>query len=84
MPPPARVFGAGPQFIAVAEGGFYKPWAEPKAVHVLKRGDIAQPGPAAEPGALSAIAALPAVLAPGATPNADGRWQIGLPTTKTL
>ena len=34
--------------------------AEPKLVHVLKRGDIEQPGKLAEPGALSAIAELPA------------------------
>ncbi len=34
--------------------------AEPKPVHVLKRGDIDKPGELAEPGALSAIAALSA------------------------
>src|SRR5439155_34659 len=55
LPPPERVFGAGPEFSAIAEGGFYKPWAEPKLVHLLKRGDINQPGPMAAPGALSAI-----------------------------
>jgi hypothetical protein len=59
MPPPERVFGAGPEFSAIAEGGFYKPWAEPKAVHLLKRGDINQPGPLAASGGLSAITALP-------------------------
>jgi hypothetical protein len=58
--PPIRVFGAGPSFIGVAEGSFYKPWPEPKTVQVLKRGDINQPGAVAVPGALTAIAALPA------------------------
>ncbi|MEQ2007573.1 MAG: PSD1 and planctomycete cytochrome C domain-containing protein [Limisphaerales bacterium] len=37
--------------------------AEPKAVHVLKRGDIGKPGHLAEPGALSALAELPARFA---------------------
>jgi len=36
---------------------------EPKAVHVLKRGDIEKPGKLAEPGALAAIADLPARFA---------------------
>jgi hypothetical protein len=58
LPPPKRVFAAGPLFTAVAEGGFYKPWNEPKTIHVLHRGDIERPGAAAEPGALSAITAL--------------------------
>lgn len=34
--------------------------AQPKPVHVLRRGNIASPGEAAAPGALSAIATLPA------------------------
>ena len=36
---------------------------EPKAVHVLKRGDLNKPGAEAGPGALSAIADLPARFA---------------------
>jgi hypothetical protein len=71
LPPPKRVFGAGPEFSAIAEGGFYKPWAEPKPVHLLKRGDINQPGPWAAPGALSAITALPSRFALK-EPNAEG------------
>ncbi len=45
LPVPAQVF-------AVSRA------AEPKAVHVLKRGDIGKPGKLAEPGALSAITDL--------------------------
>lgn len=41
------------QVFAVSRG------AEPKPVHVLKRGDIDKPGKLAEPGALAAIAELP-------------------------
>jgi len=59
MPPPAQVFGAGPDFVAVAEGGFYKPWREPKQVHLLTRGEISKPRGEVPPGALSAIARLP-------------------------
>jgi hypothetical protein len=58
MPPPLRVFAAGPVFNAVAEGGFYKPWGEPKVVHLLKRGDINQPGAEAQPGAVLAVSCL--------------------------
>ncbi len=46
LPAPAQVY-------AVSRG------AEPKPVHVLKRGDIDKPGKLAEPGALAAIAGLP-------------------------
>jgi hypothetical protein len=63
MPPPAQVFGAGPDFVAVAEGGFYKPWREPKLVHLLTRGEISKPRDAISPGAISAITTLPARFA---------------------
>jgi hypothetical protein len=59
MPPTAQVFGAGPDFVAVAEGGFYKPWREPKLVHLLNRGEINKPRGAVSPGSLTAITALP-------------------------
>jgi hypothetical protein len=59
MPSPLRVFAAGPEFVPLADGTFYKPWSEPKAVYVLNRGDINKPGPLAAPGAIMAIAALP-------------------------
>jgi len=36
---------------------------EPKAVHILKRGDIHKPGAEASPGALTAVAGLPARFA---------------------
>lgn len=55
LPAPERVFGGGPEFAAVHEGNFYKPWKEPKTVHVLARGDIEKQRAVAEPGALSAL-----------------------------
>jgi hypothetical protein len=63
LPPSERVFGAGPTFSAIAEGGFYKPWVQPKPVHLLKRGDVNQPGALAAPGTLSAIMVLPSRFA---------------------
>ena len=50
LPAPAQVFAVSRM-------------AEPKAVHVLKRGDIGKPGQLAEPGALSAIVDFPSRFA---------------------
>ncbi len=73
LPPPSRVFGAGPVFEAVAEGGFYKPWPEPKGVRVLKRGDINQPGAEAVAGALTAVGAMPSRFTSLETKDEAGR-----------
>lgn len=59
LPPPLKVFAGAADFVGLCDGGFYKPWAEPKIVNVLQRGDIAKPGTVAKPGALSAISGLP-------------------------
>jgi hypothetical protein len=58
LPPPRKVFAGGPDFVAVTEGGFYKPWAEAKPVRLLQRGDLHRPGKLVAPGALSAVSAL--------------------------
>lgn len=58
MPGPSVVFAAAPVFKLVADGNFYQPWKEPKAIYVYKRGDIEKPGALAKPGALTAVAEL--------------------------
>ena len=57
LPPMVQVWAAGPT--AKNERGVIK-IAEPRAIRVLKRGDLAKPGDAASPGALTAISALKA------------------------
>jgi hypothetical protein len=64
LPAPAQVF-------AVKLG------MEPKAVHVLKRGDIEKPGKLAEPGALAAVADLPARFAT-ADPKREAERRVAL------
>ncbi|HET6251059.1 MAG TPA: DUF1549 and DUF1553 domain-containing protein [Tepidisphaeraceae bacterium] len=54
--PPKKVYAAANHFDAVNS---FRPAKTPRAVFVLKRGDIAQPMQPAEPGALSCVPGLP-------------------------
>jgi hypothetical protein len=55
IPPPAMVYAASPNFKA---DGSHKPTANPRPVHILKRGDIRKPGPLVEAGALTCLPSL--------------------------
>lgn len=55
LPPQEKVYAAAS--VAENERGTIR-FAEPREIHVLKRGDIDQPGRAVGPGALSAVTAL--------------------------
>ena len=57
LPPQALVFAAASDF---APDASHKPPGKPRPVHVLKRGDIHQPGKPAVPGTLSCVDGLPA------------------------
>ncbi len=76
-PPPGLVFAAASEF---APDAGHKPPGGPRPVHLLRRGDIHQPGPAATPGTLSCVAGLPARFAipPGGDESARraelARW----------
>jgi hypothetical protein len=52
LPAEEFAFGAAREFRAVSSGFDYKPWSEPKVVHVLRRGDIDKPGAVAKAGAI--------------------------------
>jgi hypothetical protein len=56
LPKPSLVYAAASDF--EPDGG-HKPAGKPRAVHVLKRGDINRPQEAAQPGALSCVSSLP-------------------------
>jgi Protein of unknown function (DUF1549)/Protein of unknown function (DUF1553) len=56
LPPPKMVFAAAANF---APDGSHKPVAKPRAVQVLKRGDINRPLREAKPGALGCVADVP-------------------------
>jgi hypothetical protein len=77
LPPQNLVFAAAAEF--EPDAGHKAPGA-PRPVHVLRRGDIHQPGKAAAPGTLSCIAGLPSrfALGPGAAESARraalARW----------
>jgi hypothetical protein len=57
LPKPSMVYAAASDF---EPDGSHKPAGAPRAVHVLKRGDINKPQAAANPGALSCMASLQA------------------------
>ena len=57
LPKPSLVYAGASDF---EPDGSHKPARAPRAVHVLKRGDINKPQAAASAGALSCVAALPA------------------------
>jgi hypothetical protein len=54
--PPQRLVYCGTSVFA-PDGSFH-PAGKPRPVHVLKRGDVNQPGAAAEPGALACVSGL--------------------------
>ncbi|AMV26016.1 hypothetical protein VT84_16575 [Gemmata sp. SH-PL17] len=56
LPAPAVVYAAAPNFTA---DGSHRPTPAPRAVRMLKRGDIRKPGEEVEPAALSLLAKLP-------------------------
>lgn len=56
LPLQQLVYAAAPSFNP--DGG-HKPVGTPRAVHVLKRGDIRKPGETAEPGSLACLPGLP-------------------------
>jgi mono/diheme cytochrome c family protein len=55
LPPPSRVYCGTNRF--TAEGSF-RPARSPRPVHVLKRGDISQPGNPAVPGSVQSVPGL--------------------------
>jgi hypothetical protein len=59
LPAPQMVYGAASTFRA--EGSFVPP-KTPRAVHLLKRGDVKLPGDKMQPGALSCVPGLSAEL----------------------
>src|SRR5207248_6872940 len=56
LPKPQLVFAGASDFVP---DGSFKPAVAPRAVHILKRGDINKPGELAAPGALSCVPGLP-------------------------
>ncbi len=78
LPPQQLVFAAASEF---APDASHKPPGGPRPVHVLRRGDIHQPGTAAAPGTLGCVAGLPSRFAmpqPGSDESARraalARW----------
>ncbi len=57
LPPRSLVFAAASDF---APDASHVPPGKPRPVHVLRRGDIHQPGAAATPGTIGCVAGLPA------------------------
>ena len=55
LPPPQKVYAGASDF---APDGSFKPALTPRAVHLLKRGDINNPGDPALPGALACVSQL--------------------------
>jgi len=64
LPPQNLVFAAAAEFEPDAG---HKPPGAPRPVHLLRRGDIHEPGKAAAPGTLSCVAGLPSrfAISPG-------------------
>jgi hypothetical protein len=56
LPAPSVVYAGAANF---NPDGSHKPTPTPRAVHVLKRGDIRKPGDVAEPGAVACLPGLP-------------------------
>ena len=71
LPPQALVFAAASDFLP---DDSHVPPGKPRPVHVLKRGDIHQPGKAAVPGTVSCVDGLPARFS-----DRDRRRRIGPP-----
>jgi Protein of unknown function (DUF1553)/Protein of unknown function (DUF1549)/Planctomycete cytochrome C len=64
LPPPSLIFAGASDFLP---DGSHVPPGKPRPVHLLKRGDINQPGKQAAPGTVSCVDGLPArfSLSPG-------------------
>jgi hypothetical protein len=77
LPPQKLVFAAASDF---APDAGHKPPGGPRPVHLLRHGDIHQPGPVASPGTIDCAAGLPSrfVLPPGRDESARraalARW----------
>ena len=71
LPPQALVFAAASDFLP---DDSHMPPGKPRPVHMLRRGDIHQPGKAAVPGTLGCVDGLPARFS-----IAPGRRRIGPP-----
>ena len=56
LPPRQHVYAAASEF---APDGSHRPFGKPRPVHLLRRGDIHQPGKVAESGTLGCVAGLP-------------------------
>ncbi|WP_435011689.1 PSD1 and planctomycete cytochrome C domain-containing protein [Tundrisphaera lichenicola] len=74
LPEPSRVYCATNRF--TPEGSF-RPAKTPRPVHVLKRGEVNQPGEQAIPGSIKAIGSLPSRFN-DLDPNDEGRRRAAL------
>jgi hypothetical protein len=74
LPPPSRVYCGTNRFTA---DGSFRPAKTPRPVHVLKRGDINQPGPRAVPGSVESVPGLPGRF-PESDPNDEGQRRAAL------
>jgi hypothetical protein len=71
LPPESFVYAAAHDF---KPDGFFKPSPTPRAVHVLKRGDVRRPGAVARPGALSCVPGMSGTFnVPDAAPEGERR-----------
>jgi len=70
LPKPSLVYAAASDF---EPDGSHKPAGAPRAVHLLKRGDINRPQEAAGPGALSCVSSLQARFELGDAKNEGAR-----------
>jgi hypothetical protein len=70
LPPQQLVFTAASEF---APDAGHKPPGGPRPVHLLRRGDIHQPGPPASPGTLSGVAGLPSRFPTSAADDESAR-----------
>jgi hypothetical protein len=70
LPPQALVFAAASDFLP---DNSHVPPGKPRPVHILKRGDIRQPGAAAMPGTLSCVDGLTARFSVAASDDESAR-----------
>jgi hypothetical protein len=59
LPQPNWVYAASSNFRPLPQSEFYVPWASPKSVFVLRRGNIETPETQSSPGALSCLSHAP-------------------------
>ena len=58
LPPADLVYAGASRFENLPQSEFYKPWNAIKKVHLLRRGDVAQPQDEAQPGSLGCVSPL--------------------------